>query len=211
MPATGKSNNKAYLEGMKGNTIVHFVCFETILESEPFMKRWKEFTHSSGSNRDVILQQSKKNKQCLYIAQHGFKTTDDTQFEFYGERASSRIIQERIKTTVIGGYSLLQSESSGEAARGESKIFMFLPNGRANLTLYKEVPFQRKLNIYEAYYQSCNYAYILEYFIPSSNAAALKEYLRNNDNSEMDIYNEYAHIKDAARGDKEGNYVWPSW
>jgi|SRR5690348_16392446 len=195
---------------MTENTIVHFVCFETLLESEPFMKRWKEFTHSSGSNADVIIQQSRKNKCYLYIAQHGFKSSDDLQFKFYGERSSSRIVQERIKATPIGGYTVLQSESANEAATGESKIFMFLADVRTDLNFYKETPFNGKLNIYEAYYQSCSYAYILEYFVQSGQAAALKEYLKNYDNSEMEIYNEYAHIKDTATGKKENNYVWPT-
>jgi hypothetical protein len=210
MPTTKKSDNIAYLEQMTKNRIVHFVCFETVLESKPFIKRWREFNWSPGSNSDVIIQQSKKSNWFQYITQHGFKTSDGPQFEFFKRRSSSKIVQERIKTTQIGGYTVSQSESREESGPGESKIFVFLADAKADIDVYKTLPFRGKLNIYEPYYMGCNYTYILEYFVKSVYAAALTEYIKKYDNSETGIYSHCAHIKDPAHDEKEHNYVWPS-
>ena len=188
---------------------VHFVCFETTLDSELFMKRWKEFNRSSYSDMDVTLQKSKKNNLFLYIAQHRFETKDQ-QFEFAKEPKSTRVVQERIKTTIAGGYVMLRPEFRHEATMGESKIFIFLADAKTDLTAYKTMPVSNKLNIYKAYYENCGYAYILEYFVKNKHAVELTEHLKKYDSSETGIYREYAHIKNPEPQNKEGRYVWPA-
>ena len=55
---------------MKIDDSVQFVCFETTLDREQFIKRWEQYNHSLNSNVDVTLQQSEENGTFKYIAQH---------------------------------------------------------------------------------------------------------------------------------------------
>jgi hypothetical protein len=194
---------------MTEDTKVQFVCFETSLDREPFMKRWKAYNRSPRSDADVILQQCKRDDLFLYIAQHRFES-NDMQFEFTKEGRSGRIVQERIKTTIIGGYALLQLQNKQGAAHDESKIFVFVDNASGNLDLYKKLAGNSKLNIYQAYFQNCSYAYILEYFVKNKYASEFLEQLEKQDDSKAGIYKEHAHIKNTTPKKEQVNFIWPA-
>jgi hypothetical protein len=203
-----EADYKAYLVEMTTDNKVQFVCFETSLDSEPFMKRWKAYNRSPRSDADVILQQSKKDGLFLYIAQHRFERSD-VQFEFTKEGRSGRVVQERIKTTIAGGYGLMQLQNTKPAAPDESKIFAFIDDVTTDLAPYKELANTHKLNIYQAYFQNCMYAYILEYFVKNKYAPQLAEQLEKHDATKPGIYREFAHIKNTASKKEQANFIWP--
>ena len=116
---------KAYLVTMTPNSKVQFIIFDTILSPEPFMKRWKEYTRSSKSDTDVILQQSHHNGAFRYIAQHRF-AHEEVQFVFAKEKRSSRVPQESIKSQLLGGYSVLKAGRLTDTAANERKVFAFI-------------------------------------------------------------------------------------
>ncbi|HET7115130.1 MAG TPA: hypothetical protein VFI29_01485 [Hanamia sp.] len=206
-----EADNKAYLVTMTRNTKVQFVLFETILSVEPFMKRWKEYTRSSKSDADVILQQSDYNGGFRYIAQHRF-ASEEVQFVFTKEKRSSRIAQELIKSNKAGGYSILQAEQLTDAGANERKVFAFISDPRTDLTVYKDLSRDSKLNIYEPYYQNCKFAYILEYFVNTKQAEGLVEQLKNLDATDVAIYRECKIPKNGNDPVKENEfYVWPSF
>ena len=74
----------------------------------------------------------------------------------------------------------------------ESKVFAFLTSSKADLNMYKQLSAHGKLNIYEAYYENCQYAYILEYFVKNKYVAELLEQLKQYDVPEIGIYKECA-------------------
>ncbi len=189
---------------------VQFVCFETTLDKEPFMKRWEQYTRSSNSNADVTLQQSEQNGIFRYIAQHRF-ISGELQFVFSKEPRASKVVQTQIKTTQTGGYSILQAERLDVAAANERKVFIFLTDPQTDLTLYKRLTVAFKLNIYEAYYENCKYAYILEYFVKSKDVALLQEQLKMQDVADVDIYKEWVPAKNLNNDKKTREfYVWPT-
>lgn len=193
---------------MTTDTKVQFVCFETTLDREPFMKRWKAYNRSLRSDADVILQQCRKDGMFLYIAQHRFES-NDVQFEFTKEGRSGRVVQERIKTTIAGGYGLMQLQNAKSAAHDESKIFVFIDNAASNLALYNKLADTHKLNIYQAYFQNCAHAYILEYFVKNKYASQLAEQLEKHDAAKPGIYQEFIHIKNATSKKEQANFIWP--
>lgn len=206
-----KADYNAYLVAMTPNTKVQFVLFETVLSAEPFMKRWKEFKRSSKSDTDVTLQQSDHNGAFRYIAQHRF-ANEEVQFVFTKEKRSSRVAQELIQANKAGGYSILQAEQLTGAAPNERKIFAFVSDPASGLSVYKDLSRDGKLNIYEPYYQNCQYAYILEYFIKSKQAEDLVEQLKNLDTADAAIYQECKIPKNSNAPEKEkASYVWPSF
>lgn len=206
-----KANYKAYLVTMTPNTKVQFVLFETTLSVEPFTQRWKEYTRSSKSDSDVILQQSERKGVFRYIAQHRF-ASEEVQFIFTKEKRSSRVVsQELIHSNMVGGYSILLAQRLTGSGTNERKIFAFISDPSTDLTVYKNLSKDAKLNIYEPYYENCKYAYILEYFIKSKQADDLVEQLKNLDTNDVAIYKEFKISKNLNVPDKEKEfYVWPS-
>ena len=196
---------------MTTNIKVQFVTFETVLEADPFIDRWKEYNRSPKSDVDVTLQQTEHNGSFRYIAQHRF-TSSETQFVFSREKRSSRVAQEGIKLSLAGGYSLLQAEKLAAAGPNERKVFAFINDSRADLAVYKELSGVGKLNIYEPYYQNCKFEYILEYFIKSNQAEILVEQLKNLDTADVAVYEEFKSVKNLKAPEKEKDlHVWPSF
>jgi hypothetical protein len=185
----GGAGYKMYLSKMRTDKIVHFVCFETTLDSEQFIKRWEEYIRSVNSDLDVILQQSEKNGIFRYVAQHRCNA-GELLFVFEKAARSSRIPRVEIKTKPAGGYSILQAERMNGAHADESKVFAFLLFAQVDVNEYRRLSAHYKLNIYEAYYENCQYAYILEFFVKNKYVAELLELLKQHKAAEIGIYKE---------------------
>jgi hypothetical protein len=174
---------------MRKDKTVQFVCFETILDTERFITQWEHFIRSANSDVDVTLQQSEKNGVFKYIAQHRY-AAGEFQFVFTKATRSSRIPEVEIKAKQAGGYSIVQLERPADSRADESKVFAFLLNPQADLSVYKQLSLLCKLNIYEAYYENCQYAYILEFFVKNKNITELMEQLKLQEVNEARVYKE---------------------
>ena len=172
---------------MREDKIVQFVHFETTLDSSKFIPKWEQFIRSVNSDVDVTLQQSEKNGVFRYIAQHRC-ASGEFKFVFAKSGRSSRIPEVEIKAKQIGGYSTLQLEKSGEAGANENKVFVFLTQPQNDLQAFKQLSSQSKLNIYEAYFENCQYACILEFFVKNQYLAELMEQLKKHDVAEIGTY-----------------------
>ena len=175
---------------MRAEKIVQFVCFDTILGSEKFIAQWEHYNRSVNSDLDVTLQQSEHNGMFRYIAQHRC-VAGELQFSFTRSRKPSNTPEVEIKTKQAGGYSVLQAEWMKDAHAGESKVFAFLTQPQVDLNLYRQLSVHSKLNIYEAYYENCQYAYILEFFVKNKYEAELLVKLKQNGAAEAGIYKEF--------------------
>jgi hypothetical protein len=174
---------------MRADKIVQFVFFETTLASEQFIVQWEQYIKPVNSNLDATLQQSEKNGAFKYIAQHRF-TADEFQFVFAKAGRSSRVPEVEIKAKQVGGYSILQIEKENNALADECKAFVFITDPRTDLAVFKQLHAHSKLNIYEAYYENCQYAYILEFFVKTKHVAELQGQLKQYDTAEIRIYKE---------------------
>jgi hypothetical protein len=169
--------------------IVQFVCFETALNSEEFIKRWENYKRSLNSDLHVTLQQSQKeNGMFKYIAQHN-SSGDELRFSFTKASRPSRIIQVTIKVKQVGGYLVLQEERKNNTHTNESKIFVFLADANIDLETFRQLSGHADLNIYSAYYENCSYAYVLEFFVKNKYVAELLNELKQY-TTEIDIYKE---------------------
>jgi hypothetical protein len=174
---------------MRKDFVVQFVCFKTTLDKEQFINQW-EHSRASNSDPNVTLQQSQKKDLFKYIAQHRCKA-DEFEFVFSRIRKSPRhTASVPIRMEQAGGYSLIQSERQNDADEDESKIFAFIDNHQADLDVYRQMGAHGNLNIYEAYYENCRYAYILEFFVKNEDAVKLLNQVKQYDASETGIYKE---------------------
>jgi hypothetical protein len=174
---------------MKDEKIVQFVSFETTLDSEEFIAKWEQYRRSVNSNLDFTLQQSEKNDKFRYIAQHR-SAGGEFKFTFTKAVKSSHTPEVGIKEKQAGGYSILQLERTNDAHKDESKVFVFLTDATTDLDVYRQFSAHTKLNIYEAYYENCQYAYILEFFMKDKFVAELLEQLKQFDAAEIGMFKE---------------------
>jgi hypothetical protein len=174
---------------MSTNKIVHFVYFETVLDPEQFIGKWEHYLRSENSDVNVTLQQSKKNKLYKYIAEHRC-TSEEFEFTFKRAAKTTRSKEVEIRTKHLGGYLILQEEHNDDAKADESKLFVFLNYSNKDFSPYKQLQFPIKLNIYEAYYENCTYAYILEYFVKSKHVEQLNDQLQQYNAVAVEIYKE---------------------
>ena len=150
---------------MKKDTIVQFVCFITNLEFEEFAVKWeqyaKEFTADPGA---LILQERTKSKtRYKYVSQHECKP-ENFRFAFMKGRNSEHFPEHKAKVVQTGGYTPVQIQCEYDNEKNDVKIIAFIGADEMDLDFYHRLTY-RHLNIYEAYYESCTYSYIMEFFI----------------------------------------------
>jgi hypothetical protein len=174
---------------MRSDKIVQFVSFETSLPPELFIKQWEQYTRSVNSDADVTLQQTEKKGVFKYLAQHRC-ASGEFQFLFSKAGRSSRIPEVEIKAKQAGGYSVMQEERMTDSTTSESKVFAFIVSPVTDLQPFKQLTENTKLNIYEAYFENCQYAYVLEYFVKNSAISTFTDMLKSLNPSEMGVYSE---------------------
>jgi hypothetical protein len=163
---------------MKEETIVQFVVFETALDSEEFIVRWERYKHSINNQRDITLQQHvQENGKFKYVSQHKC-SSGDFQFVLNKERRVSKMPETEVRKKLAGGYSAMQLECVHETKKDESKIIVFVQDPQTDLDSFRQFCVHGKLNIYEAYYENCQFAYILEFFVKNEYASDVLQQLK---------------------------------
>jgi hypothetical protein len=176
---------------MKKDKIVQFVCFETKAESGTFISQWELYNDMVKVKQDVtLLEESAYKNKYRFISQHRY-SPDEVQFVFKKGIRSTHIHEVEMKIKEIGGYSPIQSDFSNDSDTEESKILLFLNCNESELKFFRQLPDYHFLNIYQAFYESCNYSYILEYFIENKFAEQLIDTVKaQNRNAEIGMYKE---------------------
>jgi len=174
---------------MPEDKIVQFVFFETVLESSEFISEWERFVRSENHDVKVTLQQTPAKNGFKYIAQH-YSVTDEFSFVFFRPKRSAKIAEVEIRAKKAGGYMLIQEDQLKKSKTDESKVFVFLPERPHDFSAYNLSIPDSKLNIYEAYYENCQYACILEFFVKNSAVDELREQLKQITPAEIGTYTE---------------------
>lgn len=176
---------------MKKDTIVQFVCFDTNATTEAFIVQWEQYSKIVSNDQEVILQKATGAKNTFsYVSQH-WSLANDFQFIFKKNKRSAHSTEVEMRIKEAGGYIPLQLKFTGETDINESKLFVFVSAADADIEVYKNLSSYKYLNIYQAYYESCTYAYILEFFVANTDAEQLMDQLKiYNRASETGIYKE---------------------
>ncbi len=176
---------------MKKNTIVHFVGFVTALEPDEFAPNWERYAKQfmnkkkgSGFQQHITSRKNKLN----YLSQHEW---DDpgSNFTFMSGRKSEHFPEHNVRVTQLGGYLLLDSPKAGQAREGDIKLIAFIGHEETDTSFYLQLPYH-SLRINQAYYESCLYGYILEFFVTDNQADELLQQLRERPGVETGIYRE---------------------
>ena len=176
---------------MESETIVQFVWFETAGDNIQFMSHWDEYSKEMRKVQAIKLQQeigSKKNAR--YLSQHSCHQ-DDFKFVFKKERRSAQVPELEMRVRQLGGYTTSQMQCKRDSKKDESKIFAFITGSETDIDIFRQLSHYRFLNIYEAYFESSNYNYILEFFVENTHAEEFMGQLKmQNCHFESGMYKE---------------------
>ena len=159
---------------MKKDTIIQFVGFETNLGLDEFIIQWEQYAKNfSSKNVEVTLHhQAGTKNRFAYISQHVWPETD-FQFTFMKGRHSNHFPESHVKVIQAGGYAPLQIECIHDTDTDDVKLMLFINKAETDISVFKALKPYRCLNIYEAYYESSLYTYILEFFVEETQAPEL--------------------------------------
>jgi hypothetical protein len=176
---------------MEKETIVQFVWFETSGDNIEFMSQWDEYSKDIRKAQSIKLQQEiGKKRGSRYLSQHSC-LKDDFKFVFKKERRSAHVPEVEMKVRQLGGYTASQVQCKNGSKKNESKVFIFLTGFETNVDVFRELSHYRFLNIYEAYFESSNYNFILEFFVENSHTEEFMEQLKmQNRHFESGMYKE---------------------
>ena len=157
---------------MKKDTIFQFVGFETALALENFSVQWGNFARRVFKDdvHAITLQQQVATRNRYKFVSRNEWPKDNFKFVFMGSRMSEHFPDHEVKVIQTGGYSALQWECDDSANMEEIKVLAFLLDEKADLDMIRALPC-RNLNIYQAYYESCVYAYVLEFYVTEEEVA----------------------------------------
>lgn len=183
---------------MNQNVIVQFVGFITSLESDNFIQRWEYYVKlmKEKKMKNTLQKQHSGKTRYRYISQHS-GSPEDFKFAFMKKRDSEHFPEHNAKVVHIGGYTAIQLEASRNDRERNLNLMLFVKNPEADLDFYRKLPEVKKLNIYQAYFENCAYAYILEFFVGEEDAASLVTTLGTRETharlgDELAMYEEYA-------------------
>ena len=177
---------------MKDNAVVQFVGFETAVSLDDFSAQWERFAKrffKQDIHEITLQQQVITRSRFRYISRNEW-AEDNFQFNFMGGRGSDYFPDHRVKVVQAGGYSAVQMEFEQHPDSDVVEVIAFITEEKLDMDACRKLP-HKYLNIYQAYYQSCLYAHILEYYVPEPEAAQLVADLKRQfRQSEVGLYKE---------------------
>lgn len=176
---------------MKKDTLVQFVCFITDLDFSEFITKWDFYAAQfTGTQSQMILQEKFESRgKYKYVSQHECPDRD-FEFAFMKGRNSTHFPEHKAKVIQAGGYMPLQLESTQKKEKGIVKLMAFISHDETDISFYSQLPLYRHLNIYQAWYESCLYAYVMEFFVEETHANELLLQLKTRDGAESGLYKE---------------------
>ena len=172
-------------------TIVQFVCYETAMNTEEFIVQWERFTKRFLSKGIEVTLQEQMSKNKFKFVSRNVWPQDSFQFVFMEGRLSHNFPEGHVKVVEAGGYTPLQVECN-RAKADNIKILVFSKDPQTDIEALKKITDYRYLNIYEAYYESCKYAYIFEFYVKESTAEVFKKQLQSEiSGAEIGVYKEH--------------------
>jgi hypothetical protein len=176
---------------MTKDNIVHFVCYITNLEEEKFIPEWEEYAKKEMFKKQepLLLQQEAGSKsRYRFLSQHQWPSSD-LHFSFKDEKRSSYFHDQQVQIVHIGGYKPIQYKKN-KSLTAETRLVVFAGHNEYDLDFYRQLPLQNQLNIYQAYYESCTYGHILEFFTTDKHVSELALSMKQRPGIETTLYKE---------------------
>ena len=177
---------------MKKDTIFQFVCFITNLGQDEFAPKWEQYAKRLNIKKaEPSLQQlvPGTKSRFRYISRHEWPD-QDFQFSFMDERKSEHFPEHNVRVVQTGGYISLHVEKRQPEEDADLKLIAFISHNEVDIEFYRKLPQYHHLNIYQAFYESCSFGYVMEFFVSEKDADDLLLQLKQRAGVETGIYRE---------------------
>jgi hypothetical protein len=160
---------------MKNNGIIQFVGFITSLDSDTFVSSWDQYARAFLNEPGAhILQESTVDKSRFkYVSRHASEQ-GDLRFRFMKGRETEHFAGQKVKVVQAGGFMPMEQQPSPKrnGANG-SKVIAFHSHNENDIDSYRIISGINAQQVYQAYYESCLYGYIIEYIAAPASIAEL--------------------------------------
>jgi hypothetical protein len=177
---------------MKKDTIFQFVGFITNLGADEFAPKWEQYAQRLNMKKaePSLLQQVPGTKSRFrYISRHEWPD-QDFQFSFMDDRKSEHFPEHNVRVVQTGGYVSLHVEKRLPEEDGDVKLISFISHNENDIDFYRNLPLYHHLNIYQAFYESCSFGYVMEFFVSEKDTDDLLLQLKQRPGVETGIYRE---------------------
>jgi hypothetical protein len=176
------------------DSIIQFVCFTTNLGTGEFIAEWEPYAkklHPKRKEPNLLEQAGNGKNKFRYLSRHEWSDRD-FHFSFLNEKKSELFTENRVRVVQLGGYVPLPSEKIISKQDDDALLVAFISHSETSIDFYKQLPGFHQLDIYQAYYESCAYGYILEFHIAEGGAEELLLQLQQRPGIETGVYKECA-------------------
>jgi hypothetical protein len=174
---------------MKKDSIIQFTCFGTQMELDEFMPKWESYAKKFMPGTCTgLLQDAGAKSRYKYVSQHEHTQNSD-RLPIAKGRNEDHFAEPKVKVLQCGGYTILQAVNSRVNKDSCTKIMAFVSHSENDIDFYRQL-LPSSVNIFEAYYESCTYSYILEYFVPEIQAEDILQQLKSRHGVEVSVYKE---------------------
>lgn len=176
---------------MSKDSIIQFIGFITSLETEKFLAQWepyaKDFNKITSPENMTLQQEVNEKSKYRFISLHEYKN-HDFEFNFMKGKSSVYFPEQKVRVVQAGGYAPVQIGSKYQNQHRDVKILVFLSHDEYDIAFYQELSSHKSLSIYRAYYESCAYGNILEYYTAEEDAGELLQQLKMRPCAEAAAY-----------------------
>ena len=176
---------------MKKDNIIQFICFETNIEYNGFTAIMENYIRKNKHEKEEIMVLKTNKGRFRYVSRH-IAPSADFRFTFNkGRNSDVTATSTSLRIVQAGGYKPLQVEYYPEGKNELTEVIVFVNKEQTDISVFGEMEHNQYLNIYEAYFESCHYSYILEFFVEESEAESLINQIKAQPlNSEASVYRE---------------------
>jgi hypothetical protein len=175
---------------MTKDKIYQFVGFVSNINSEKFTTEWERYASklSTKKNAPVLMELvgGKKNKYS-HLSKHEWESTDE-RFAFMEERKSEFFADMPVRVVQTGGYIGIHQEKKKQPQNDMGKLVVFVSHDENDIAFYKDLPLYLCLNIYQAFYESCLFGYVMEFFVSQNDTAELLQLLKQRTGADAGQY-----------------------
>jgi len=177
---------------MKKDTILQFVGFVTSVDADTFAPEWEKYARKLMNKKaDTVLEKKAGNTKSRfrYISRHEWQNPD-VRFAFMNERKSEHFPDMSVQVVQVGGYIELEGHKASSANNTLTKLVAFISHDENDIDFYRQLPFHKYLNLYQAFYESCVYGYVIEFFVPETDTEEMLLALKQRNGVDAAIYKE---------------------
>jgi hypothetical protein len=179
---------------MTESYIVQFVGFISNLPVTGFTEQWIEFAQPYSEKSSSITLQQQVQTRCRYnyISKHKWPGSD-FQFSFMGKRKSDYFPERSVKVIQIGGY--IKMHGTEIYPKTPYTVLAFLKQEEPVMDDYRETGLSVQHNEYSAFYESCLYGYVFEFFATEAMLPELLAHLKLKTDIDIAVYRDCTPVK----------------